>query len=376
MTNRPIALACAVAASLLGGCASRAYYGAAMRYQGGDPHAAIEYLALCLREDPEHEDARALMESTIKRIADEHAAKVATLEGAGKYADAVSQCDRVAVTRDVVTKVGRFTFFYDPDQRRHLAKRAAAAFYEEGSALEGKPAFKDAAVRYRLCLAFERTYEDARERYQRCKDQATIRLHVVPFEGDPSLAGVVGMKLSTEVKAKKPEFLDLVAADAEPHQRLSGRVLTTYQDSGWLAQQMSNSGSFQDPLRNPDGTLVKDAKGNTVMGPPYTVSATWTVYTRTTAASVDVSFDVRTADGARSVYGDASADAAEDSARYRSAFETNSAEGFKRHGRAVVGDYMDLTTERRDPRAPQQLAADLLPARISQLAASVYNFYK
>ena len=69
-----------------------------------NPHAALEYLARILKEDPANQEAINLANEIGKEIAADADAKVRHFEEGKKYAQAVAVCDRVLATRSFLKK--------------------------------------------------------------------------------------------------------------------------------------------------------------------------------------------------------------------------------------------------------------------------------
>lgn len=354
--------AAGLAASLLVGCAAGKYYGAAERYRDRNPHAAAEYLALCLREDPSHAEAIALLDEIGKKIAQDHASKITTLEASGKFPDAVAACDRVIAARDFIVKLpGQISIYYEPEQRTDFAKKSATYFYDEGAALKSRENFKDAAVAFRRCMGFQRTFKDAKAQYDECKANATTKLEINDFRANRGEAQGLARRLSqqfgTGIKGKRPEFLEIVSSAGTAD--LIGTIDADYEDTGWVEDRFENT------------TTVDEQVGTDELGNPIyeqrNVSASWSVYSRSTRLSLSISYEVKSRRGV-SVTADSASGSAQDSYTYRSPYSGDS--------RAVPFDVSMMTEERREVAGFDALANQITPAAMEKLVNSLYNYYK
>lgn len=366
----------------LSGCAASKYYDAAVMYRSKNAHASLEYLALCLKEKPDHEEAKALALEIGRQLAADTAAKLDSLESAGKFEAAVAECDRMIVTSDLISKLpGNMSVFVDPDLRARAADKAANQFYEQGASLEAQDP-KEAAVAFRRVIGFKRGYKDAQARYAKAREAAMIKLALPAFQAGTadarSLTSAATQKLRAALGALNMEFVTVVGDGAPADGRIAGRVDANFQDSGWQEERKAHR--HEEPMWQKDqyGNVMYDQGGNPIPAVDAygnqlmeVFEATWSVYSRSTAANVTVSYQVEMRDGSQPVSGSRDGSAS-DAKTYRSQIRGH-VEAVRRS--PTPGD-LDLPDQKIEPRAPAQLAAGLIDGPCQVLAKQIFDHYR
>lgn len=279
---------------LLVGCAASKYYDAAQQIRTKNPHAAIEYLALCLKEDNAHAEAIKLMDDLGKEIASDHAGKVKGFTRSKKYAAAVASCDRVFTTKELIKALpGNVEIYYDGEERVKLAELAAGVNYERGARLADQGAHKKAAIEFRRALGFVPGYKDAQARYDGSKSNALVRMAFEPFRANQAaafLANDYRRDLHGMIAELNPEFLQVsLKRGPTTTQTLSGRLTGKFGDTGWTQRPQKNTRTISEKIG-------VDEQGNELFK-QYDVTATWVIYTRKTSASLTISYEIKRADG-------------------------------------------------------------------------------
>lgn len=379
---RTIELLSAAAVLALSGCAAGKYYDAAQRYRSKNGHACLEYLALCLKEDPNHEEAKAMALEVGRALAEETASKTEQMSRDGKYEGAVGECDRMLVSANLIsTMPGNMSVFADADLRARMADKAAAQFYEQGTGFESSDA-KKAAICFRRALGFKKGYKDAQARYNKAREAALIKLElpafVVESKDGNELAQMVTTKFRAALGELKSEFMTLAAAGAPADGRIVGKIMAGYEDSGLQEERKSHEHSEPVMATDANGNQLYDQSGNPIQatdaaGNPLVnvYRAQWSVFQRRTAASITISYDIVMKDGTTVISGskDGSAEA---SVVYRSHING--------HVQAVrnspTPDDENLPDRQQGIASPGQLAAGLVEERVKLLAKQIFDHYK
>ncbi|MBI3723341.1 hypothetical protein HY251_05220 [bacterium] len=364
--RRPLVCLLAGLAAASAGCHS--YYRAAERTRPQNPHAACEYLAKCLEDDPNDEDAIKLLNEIGKKIAVDHSEQVAELERSGRYEDAVAQCDRVIATRVLIAQLpGKVDVVHEAEERSKNAVQAAAKAYAVGLNLEKQHDQKGAARRFRVAMAFVPGYRDAPAHYAAMVKAATLRCAFAGFHGNNygrSLARDAGERFKNKIVEMNPEFLEIVGAnDASARGRLTGVIDADYGDTGWVGTRGRNSIQVNDT--NPDGTWKVDANGNFIF---KTVSASWVVYDRTTSMTLTIKYEIVDAKTGGSL--DAGQFSANDSDSGRYAGD------FRGDMNAVPYDVQGMSRDRPGLRTFQDLAKPKVEVAVDEMSAKVFRRFK
>lgn len=268
------------------GCASSKSLEAARQMQPINPHAALEYVALCLQDDPEDSEARELLESIIPAIAYEHENRVASMIQAGAYEDAIVECDRVIASAYLVRTMpgGPYNLYYQENQRAELTGLAAGKAYEEARRYEEEGDYRNAVDSYDRALGFVGNYQDAATRREQLVDSVTSRLFITCSDPgiDPQAARIVTQGIGSTAMSERPRFLRLVQ-DQESATSICNVVIEDagFVDSGWTSTRDSKK-IMVDKYNN------KGEKIGTMERRAY-----WTVYRRETSFTLAAGFTVR-----------------------------------------------------------------------------------
>jgi hypothetical protein len=352
------------------GCAASKYIDAAQQVRPKNPHAACEYLAQALKADPQNQQAIALLKEIGEKIAEDHASRVAELERAGKFADAVAQCDRVLATRALITGLpGNVDIFVNADLRSKLRQKAAEKYLAEGKSHKAAGNAKKAAQSFCLAKGFDPGSGEATALYAESKSAATLRVAVAKFQS----ASHHGQSISTDltrrfidkVVEKKPQFLAL-SAEGEGSQAqatLVGNIGVNFKDSGWIDKKGYNKGRKSRPSVDEKGNPRLDGQGRQIYE-EYTVDCHWVYHERSTSLGLSLGYQVKLADG---------------TIRWASKDVSNSATDRKAWVSDIRGDRDCLPTDvsglPRDARDPQDfggLASLIVDGLVDKLAHELY----
>lgn len=368
MHRRSILVAVVALPLLATGCKASAYYEAANKMRAKNAHAAIEYIALCLAEEPEHVDAIDLLDEICQRIGDEHRTRLEDYARNGSYEDGVAQCDRLLCSAKVVSEMpGKRRVPVNAEDRTKFAGLAAKKYYEAGKKYEQQGLRKEAAIAFRRSIGFVPGYEDAAARYEENRLGALKRVVVIPFHGPGEVAPAVENAIVQGVVSKRTEFLELVAIQAakEAHGRgnvsgqLQGFVEVAWSDTGWDTTPGENS--VLEPVFDGMGRPVKDPR--TGFQAMRQRRATWTVHRRTVTARLNVRYEVKERSGAIMAAGSTGAENSE-SGIYAANFR-----GDVDHPGLIPQDVLSLPTQAPVLASPIQLAQ----ARVNDVAATLAN---
>lgn len=365
---RSWALACGALIGLTAsGCAAADYFTAAQQTRTKNPHAAIEYIALCLKADPAHAEAIALMDELGKDIASDHAGKVKGFERSKKYASAVASCDRVVSTKDFIkTLPGKVEIFYDRNQRSEFAKLAAAQNYKRAERYSEQGVYKKAAIEYRRALGFVAGYKDAQAKYETAKSEALVKLAFVPFRGRGGgelVAEKFRKDLYTTIVDLNPEFLQ-VTLGKKPNttQRITGVADVRFSDTGWRKARKTHTIT----KRRQVGV---DEQGNNVYE-EYDITANWTEFSRKTAVTLTLSYRILRRDGT-----------AVDAGRATMKLHSSKRWASRFGGNTQLADYNDAIPEyvkslpkRRVEPASRRTLTEALAGKWTKKGAPVHRF--
>jgi len=350
----------------LGGCAAAKNMDAAKATRPKNPHAALEYLARVLKDDPANQEAITLANEIGKEIAADADAKVRHFEEGKKYAQAVAVCDRVLATRAFLKKVpGNIDIFVNEEERPRLAKLAAGQFYDRADALAQQtpvsvPTAKKAAIAFRRALGFVPGFKDAQQRYESMRQAAMTRLALGSIQctrGSDFLVSRYKGDLEEMVTSLNPEFLEIANPDeATPNATLTGVVETSFSDTGWRAKRQSNTVTKRRKVGTKKVKKGTDKNGNPVykeepVYKKYKVTARWTIYTRATTAALTLRYQISDTDGVRMDAGSGRMKLS-DKKRYATNFSGSPGDEWKS---AIPFDVRSLPKERVEPATFEQL---------------------
>ena len=267
------------------GCASGRAYKAAQELQPVNPHAALEYVAISLRDDPDDEDTLELLRSIIIAISHEHENRIESMIRARAYEEAIAQCDRVIASAYLVRTLpgGPYNLYYRENQRAELTGLAAEKAYTEGVTSQSEGDNRAAIDAFDRSLGLVDNYKDARARRDELLESVTTSLFitVANLSLDPAAARILASGVGATAISERPRFLKL----AETREGAGG-VCTiriedaSFNDSGWIWRR--NSRRVEVPKYDDDGKKIGTIKKK----------AWWTVYTRWTSYSLSAGFSV------------------------------------------------------------------------------------
>lgn len=286
LKTRKYLLPALMALIYLSGCASSNSLDAARQMQPINPHAALEYVALCLQDDPDDEDARDLLDSIIPAIVYEHENRVKSMIQAGAYEEAIVECDRVIASAYLVRTMpgGPFNLYYQENQRAELTDLAVGKVYGSARKYEEDGDYRSAVDGYDRALGFVENYEDAAVRREKILDSVTSRLFISCDDPgiDPQSVRIVTRGIGITAMSERPRFLK-IARDRDSATAICNVVIedANFMDSGWD----SNRASKKVRVDKYNG---KGEKTGTVERRAY-----WTVYRRETIFTLAVGFTVK-----------------------------------------------------------------------------------
>lgn len=357
-----------VAIALTAGCKTGAYLDAADRVRTRNPHAALEYVALCLAEDPRNEKALDLLDDIALRMGDEHKARIETLTKSGAFDQAVAECDRmIASARLVADLPGSRQVPVDESERARLAEQAAALLYERGVKLEATDR-KAAAIAFRRTLGFVADYKDSKVRYDTNRGGATHRIavnHVTARtdRGKP-LAAALEVAFKKTILDRNPEFVMLLEPDAVSHATASlhptlhGKV----HDTGWTKREGHNTARVV--ARAPDGRPLVGQDGKPITRER---SVDWTVFTRRTSFELSFAVDVKDLKTGAIIAAAAATTSGADESRYAN---------FKGDDEVLPDEVKRLLHDRTEPRDPLDLSEAAAPKLAAQVALQMLEKLK
>jgi len=344
----------------LSGCASSKSLDAARELQPRNPHAALEYVALCLQNDPDDEDALALLDSIIPAIVYEHENRVASMIQSGAYEDAIVECDRVTASAYLVRTMpgGPYNLYYQENQRAELTGLAAGKVYNEARKFEEDGDYRSAVDGYDRALGFVENYKDAASRREKILDSVTSRLFITC--DDPGIdfqaARIVTEGIGATAMSERPRFLRLVK-DRDSAVSICNVVIENadFMDSGWNSDH--DSKKVQVDVYNKKGK-----KTGTVERRAY-----WTVYRRETRFTLAAGFTV-------------TSESAEEPTPSARASETASSEvSYARwHGEksGVPSDVLSMPSSSGPPKSRSTLTGECAGAVSRELGHKLFLAYK
>ena len=344
----------------LSGCASSKSLDAARQMQPINPHAALEYVALCLQDDPDDSDARDLLDSIIPAIVYEHENRVASMIQAGAYEDAIVECDRVTASAYLVRTMpgGPYNLYYQENQRADLTDLAAGKVYGEARKFEADGDFRSAVDAYDRALGFVENYKDAPVRREKILDSVTSRLFITCDDPgiDSQAARIVTQGLGATAMSERPRFLKF-AKDRDSAASICNVMIedADFMDSGWNSNH--DSKKVQVDVYNKKGK-----KTGTVERWAY-----WTVYRRETRFTLAAGFTVKSE----------SADEPTPSARAsKTAFSEASYARWHGEKSGVPSDVLSMPSSSGPPKSRSTLTGECAGVVSRELGHKLFLAYK
>jgi hypothetical protein len=344
----------------LSGCASSKSLKAARELQPRNPHAALEYVALCLQNDPDDSDALDLLDSIIPAIVYEHENRVTSMIQAGAYEAAIVECDRVTASAYLVRTMpgGPYNLYYQENQRADLTGLAAGKVYGEARKFESDGDFRSAVDGYDRALGFVENYKDAGSRREKILDSVTSRLFITCDDPgiDSQAARIVTSGIGTTAMSERPRFLKL-AKDQDSATSICNVVIedADFMDSGWNSNH--DSKKVQVDVYNKKGK-----KTGTVERRAY-----WTVYRRETRFTLAAGFAVK------------SESAGEPNPSARASQTASSDVSYARwHGEksGVPSDVLSMPSSSGSPKSRSTLTGECAGAVSRELGHKLFLAYK
>ncbi|MEA1927451.1 MAG: hypothetical protein U9N73_04545, partial [Candidatus Auribacterota bacterium] len=344
----------------LSGCASSKSLDAARQMQPINPHAALEYVALCLQDDPDDDDARELLDSIIPAIVYEHENRVTSMIQAGAYEDAIVECDRVIASSYLVRTMpgGPYNLYYQENQRAELTGLAAGKAYKEARKFEVADDFRSAVDGYDRALGFVENYKDAAIRREKILDSVISRLYITcdDPDRDPRAARIITRGIGSTVMSQRPRFLKL-ARDRDSATSICTVMIedANFRDSGWISNHDSKKVEV-------DVYNKKGEKTGTVEKRAY-----WTVYRRETAFTLLAGFTVRSENSDEPVPSGRASKTASSEVSYA-----------RWHGEksGVPSDVLDMPGSPGSPKSRKTLTAECASAVVRELGHKLFLGYK
>ncbi|NUM34913.1 MAG: hypothetical protein HUU50_10235 [Candidatus Brocadiae bacterium] len=300
----------------LSGCASSAYYNAAVKTQP-HPIGCVEYLNLCLAESPAHEEALAMKKEISHSVAADLSSKCASVEN--KDPDkSLKFLDRLILFGNLAG----MPISKEQEKRGELAKKASEIFYQKGLSLFGgdisristvtKEITKQGVKFFRTCLGFYPGYKEAQDWYQKCVESAIERIVILDFHNPyPNFSGLSNNLTSSSLSKlmeRRPELLEFLSRDQFKNLHpeimipdlssgimdtnlfkdvkganyiVAGKILSVIPtDTGWQEQDQKNT--IKIGVYNDKGKRIGEES----------VTAWWTLKSRKTSLAIKASYEV------------------------------------------------------------------------------------
>jgi hypothetical protein len=289
-------------AFMASGCTASNYIKAAQETRPKSAFAACEYLALALKADPQNQEAIALLTDIAAKVAEEHANTVKGLANAGRYSDAVAQCDRMIALRKLVTECpGNIDVFHAADERSNFAKKAADKYLTDGKGFSANGNPKKAAQCFCVAKGFDPSNAEAQRLYDESKSAATLRLAVPKFTSQTDAGNAIATDVTNrffdKVVEKKPQFLALSQeGEGQAQAVLVGNVGCVWKDSGWIEKPGHHKERRQRPVVDGAGNPRLDAQGNQLYE-DYVAEVVWVLHERATSLDLSIGYQVKLQDG-------------------------------------------------------------------------------
>ena len=323
------------------GCASFSQYGkleksARQNYLSQNYDAAVFDGAASLKLNPNYDKAQALIQNAFKAAVNAHTSRINQLMPSAakfKWDDVVAELEALIKLNETIKSLPTLTDkrtkqgikFKITDYSEMLQKtkpKAAEAHYQEGlrlSTLDGVDLQKQAAKEFKTAEYYQPGYKDATSRYQTTRQAGVKRMAIIPFadkSGKQDRYGAVSETVVDEVvsevvnDASAIEFLEIISRDqleqVMQEQQLGLTGIINEQTAAQLGKVLGVheivTGKITQIIYTPENTISQQVPQQAqifVAKNQYrTVSATVTVYTRTSSTSITGSYqiiDVKTA---------------------------------------------------------------------------------
>ncbi len=217
---------------VLFGCSSGSWGLSERAYRSGDMVNAVRYAVQTLREDPGHAEALDFLARELPGIYDNTYAQAQRAEGANDWDAAFARYENILAMSDDVRSLPPQTH-EDTGQRvtlqtrdverefQNARRQAAEKHYATGISFEGRGMAKDAAKEYSRALDYIADYKEARQRYERNRREAVMRIAVMPFDNlsGKEWYGAIGIVVADRIiseamqNPKNMEFLEFVTRE-------------------------------------------------------------------------------------------------------------------------------------------------------------------
>lgn len=217
---------------VLFGCSSGPWGMSERAYQSGDMVNAVRYAAETLRQDPGHADALDFLSRELPGIYDNAYAQAQRAEGANDWDAAFATYEDILAMSDAVRSLpsqshedtGQRVMLQTRDVEREFQnarRQAAEKHYTAGLSFENQGMAKDAAKEYSRSLDYIADYKEARQRYERNRKVAVMRIAVMPFDNlsGKDWYGAIGIVVADRIitdameNPKNMEFLEFVTRE-------------------------------------------------------------------------------------------------------------------------------------------------------------------
>jgi len=214
------------------GCSSGPWGLSERAYRSGDMVNAVRFAVGALREDPGHAEALDFLARELPGIYDNTYSQAQRAEGANDWDGAFVLYEHILTMSDAVRSLPPQTH-EDTGQRISLQTRdverefqnarrqAAEKHYAAGLSYEDQGMAKDAAREYSRSLDYIVDYKEARQRYERNRQAAVMRIAVMPFDNlsGKGWYGAIGVVVADRIiseameNPKNMEFLEFVTRE-------------------------------------------------------------------------------------------------------------------------------------------------------------------
>ena len=214
------------------GCSSGPWGLSERAYRSGDMVNAVRYAAQTLREDPGHAEALEFLANELPGIYDNTYAQAQRAEDANDWDAAFALYEDILAMSDAVRSLptqthedtGQQMTLHTRDVEReyqNARRQAAEKHYAAGISYEDQAMAKDAAKEYSRSLDYIADYKEARQRYERNRQAAVMRIAVMPFDNlsGKEWYGAIGVVVADRIiseameNPKNMEFLEFVTRE-------------------------------------------------------------------------------------------------------------------------------------------------------------------
>lgn len=209
--------------------------GARKAFEAQNFNQAVSILVEKLMKKNNHQDNIRLMEKCLKNafkkgIRDaEDAESQGDLDKAVKLYRQLKVLDNKVMFLEVIkeTKIdgkkkkGPYNFEVPniSTKLNELESGATESHYASAVKLQEAGSWKDAAIGYRHAREYDQNYKESAARYDECREKATLRIAVMPFEDISGISafGTVNLQITEQVVSTalnlEPEFLQFITRD-------------------------------------------------------------------------------------------------------------------------------------------------------------------